>query len=424
MQVLVLGPPLLVAAVAALHGFRRAFLFALLPCLLLLPAYYTWKLPGIPELSFHNYALLAAVAALLVGRDRGLLRFGAFDLWIGLLVATALHSEWVHRDLHEARNLAASMLMLVVAPYLLGKALGAEDGLVVALVGVLVVLGALVGWLSPYEARMGSNPFDLWRRIWPASVPWDGALYRAGIRRVAGPFAHPICQGFYFSLVIPLAVWLADRRLPARRAVRVLLLLGLVLGLLTSVSRGPMLGTVLALALARFGWSPLRLPLTLLGLPLAALAALVLATEFSAYVGVQRGEAASEAQETAAYRAEMLERYREVVMESPWTGYGRYQFPVVGGLKSIDNQYLFLALTHGLPHSVLFLALQLAAAGLLLLRLIALGPGHPRGRLGWSLLGTLVGAVLTQTTVFAGTQTSQLLLLLVGLSVALAGRLR
>ena len=43
-------------------------------------------------------------------------------------------------------------------------------------------------------------------------------------------------------------------------------------------------------------------------------------------------------------------------------------------------------------------------------------------RLGWALVGTLCGAILTQGTVFAGTQTAQVVLLIAGLAVGIGDR--
>ena len=47
----------------------------------------------------------------------------------------------------------------------------------------------------------------------------------------------------------------------------------------------------------------------------------------------------------------------------------------------------------------------------------------PLGRLGWALVGLLVGAIFTQVTVFSGSQTVEILFLLIGMAVALPQRL-
>ena len=103
--------------------------------------------------------------------------------------------------------------MGVIAPYLIAKITARHNGWLCGHLTVVCMLGAFIGIVAPYEARLGTDPFDFWRRLWPGGVPWDGALYRFGLRRVAGPFAHPIAQGFFFSMIIPCVWWLMDREL-------------------------------------------------------------------------------------------------------------------------------------------------------------------------------------------------------------------
>ncbi|MEM7309050.1 MAG: hypothetical protein AAF682_20370, partial [Planctomycetota bacterium] len=181
-------PAMLALVTAASAGARRAFLWIVLPSLLLLPNYYVWKLPGIPRFDFHNYLLLVAVGGFVWTR-RGLPRFHPIDLLLVLYVVLVTGSELSNKAFGEARNLWALTCMGMVAPYLLGKWLAEDPRLLVSTCAVLVLVGAFVGAASVYEARMGANPFDFWRSRWAGPVPWDGALYRAGIRRVAGPFA-------------------------------------------------------------------------------------------------------------------------------------------------------------------------------------------------------------------------------------------
>ena len=109
-----------------------------------------------------------------------------------------------------------------------------------------------------------------------------------------------------------------------------------------------------------------------------------------------------------------------MVAERPWLGFGKDEIPIVKGLKSIDNQYLFLALTHGLPAAFVFLAMLLVPVFISLPSLLR-GRRNVRRRLQWTLLGILFGSMVTQLTVFSGTQTTQVLALLEGLTVGLAG---
>lgn len=416
-------PALLGIVGVLLKGWRFTFVFVALPILLLLPNYYVWKLAGIPSFSFHNYLLAILFMAMMLSRDRETARIGPNEILLILFVIWTIWSEWETRVFVEARNLLAVQLMGLVAPWMIGRCLAHRDGLLVGSLAMMTLLGSFIGWVSPYEYRMGSNPFDFWRSYWPGEVPWEGALYRAGGRRVAGPFAHPICQGFFFSMSIALLGWFASE-VKIRGLRRRVVFTGHWVGLLLSISRGPILGTLMTLGITAMAWSRYRAILVIFAGVFGVVGGAFAYIEFEAYTNIDRGQARTVEQETAAYRRELLDNYLEVVDESPWFGYGRYQIPIVHGQKSVDNQYLFVALTHGLPAAWLFLLLMVVPAGMLAFQLIRLPHDHRLGRLGWALVALLVGAVVTQVTVFSGTQTVQVLAIFQGMSSGLADRLR
>lgn len=416
MQYVLLLPPLIVAAACLLIGPRRALLYVFFPIFLLLPASYMWKFSAVPAANFHNYAFLIIASALVVATGNRAFRPSVLDLSILGYIGTAVYSELVMKGRVDFENMVARQIMFVLAPFLIGKIVGRDKRLMIAVFGAICVIGALIGWAGMYEARMGRNHFDFWRNVWPTGSSWNVNLYRAGIRRVAGPFSHPICQGYFFSLALPLFWWLAGLGLPKRRFHRWIIGTGLVLGLLLPVSRGPMIGFALTALIIGFGWSRMRLLLALLGGPVAVVAFAALFAPIASYVSVNRFDATNKAQETVGYRRQMLEEYIPVIQDSPWVGYGRRNFPVNPRLPSIDNEFLLAALSHGIPHLLFFVSILVIAIlrnGLYLFR----PPSDPAARLAWVFVGAFVGLTFTLTSVFSGTQTTQLQFLILGASV-------
>ncbi len=424
MTAVVLLPTIIAGIVAYRRGFREALLYVAMPSLLLLPGYYYLELPGIPEANFWNFTLTVVFGALIFGCDRGRYRFHWFDLVILAYVLWTFNSEYYNKGFKDAQKLLANQFMGIIIPYVIGRVLASDNGLLVAFIGMLAILGSFIGFISPYEARMGSNPFDFWRNFWPVWVGWDGALYRNGLRRVAGPFAHPICHGFFFSMTIPLILWLRDQKLLTGRLGRWLIPLGNFVGMATAGSRGPILGYLVAYTSMRIGWARARVAITVGLIATGLVATVFLYDVVSGYVSVSRGKATSATQETAAYRKELLDNYLEVLDERPYVGFGRNRIPVIRGQWSIDNQYLFLALVHGYPAAYLFLACMLGPILLMFSYLARTDPDSPIGRLAWAVLGSVLGAILTQVTVFAGTQTEQVLAILEGIGIGLVVRLR
>jgi len=420
----VLLPTVIAIAVAYQRGFRDALIYVALPAMLLLPGYYYLELPGIPEANFWNFTLTAVFAALVFGSDRRLYRFHWFDLVVLAYILWTFNSEYYNKGFKDAQKLLSNQFMGILIPYVIGRVLATRNGLLVSFIAMIAILGAFIGFVSPYEARMGVNPFDFWRKFWPVWVGWDGALYRNGLRRVAGPFAHPICHGFFFSMTIPLILWLRDQKLLSGRLGRFVIPIGNFLGMATAGSRGPILGYIVGYAAMRIGWARARVAIAVGLIASTLVASVFLYDVVAGYVSVSRGKATTATQETAAYRKELLDNYLEVLDERPYVGFGRNRIPVIRGQWSIDNQYLFLALVHGYPAAYLFLACMLGPILLLFSYLMRIDPDHPIGRLAWAVLGSVLGAILTQVTVFAGTQTEQVLAILEGIAIGLVLRLR
>ncbi len=416
---------LIAFVVAQQKGFRHTWIYVALPAQMLFPAYYYMELPMIPEANFWNFTFCVTFAALLLSEDRKLYKLHWVDLVVIFYIMWTVYSEFENKNWKDAQKVFANQIMGVWIPYFFGRVIMMSNSLLVSTWTMIGLLGAVIGFLSLYEARFGMNPFDKWlRNMWPWYVGWDRALYRFGLRRVQGPFTHAICFGFWYSMTIPILLWMRDRKLLKGWVAGVGIPLGNVAGMLLSGSRGPWMGFAIAFGIMRIGWVKQR--------ALAAgcvLFTLVVGTaagyqSFMEYVSIDRATAQTEAQENAAYRKELLDNYLEVLATRPNIGFGRNRIPVINGQWSIDNQYLFLALIHGYPAAYAFGLSMLLPIFLLLGRLARSDPDNDLGRLGWAVMGAIAGSIFTQLTVFAGSQTEQLLCTLEGMGISILIRLK
>jgi O-antigen ligase len=192
-----------------------------------------------------------------------------------------------------------------------------------------------------------------------------------------------------------------------------LLVGGIVLGLLMTQSRGPWLGALMMLGISWLARarSVKRAAMVLAGLVIAA--GIVGYVFGSKYTEGSRLKAHDEEQENAIYRRELLSNYVPLVWQKPVTGWGITQYPSVGGQKSIDNEYLLLAVTEGLPGLALFLLISSATAW----RLVQLLRGKTNAidrLLLFTHLGVLVGLWTTIASVYLGLQVQILFYLIVG----------
>jgi hypothetical protein len=451
MGMLILIPAVFSWLVLAMGSVRKALLNVYLPCVLLLPNYYTVRLPHTPALTFSDAAILPIGLALLVHEIR-YWRLAWMDLWVFLYAASVALSEgfstelsngeWVNLfsaesavDHQLSTNIANggmmffSHLMQVVLPYMLGKLLierADQDGFVArrALVARIAVLLGIVGILSIRDFFVvGSLWQDVGSKVFPGQyVGWTPQL-RWGFGRITGPYADTILAGMIFLMGVIYCLWLrhvdphwGSRRLIAGIPVtlRGLTFFGVVAGLLMTQSRGPWLGVVLAVGFAMLT--------RVLSVGKAALVFLVLVSCFSLVlyrVGKQYTEmdnmdqASSEEQRSAVYRRELLTNYAPIVAERKAFGWGITTFPSVMGQSSIDNEFLLLAVTQGFFGLGIFLAIA-AGTATRLLRFIALPLGHEDRMLVFAHLAVLIGLMTSVATVYLGEQVIMMYFLFTG----------
>ena len=395
----------LIAAIRLTPG--RATLAVYLPVLLLLPDCYHAFTPGLPDPSFNQAAILPILAV-------ALLRYGsqwkpsvADCLAIGFATSVAW-SEYVNAGYQEAQNLIFAMMTGALAPYLLARLCIARERLHVAaartFAGILFAL-AVIGL---FEAKFGYNPFHA---VLGAFFPGQGGwvtTFRHGIARVAGPYSHAILAGIMMVMAYRLQRWLEWGGHWEPRFVRVplpwnkarVMSVGLFLGSLMTVARGPWIGGLVGGALAYAGRSRQRRRTLLLMAGFVAAAGILGGLLLASYLDIRPGMAITASQESALYRKVLMERYLDIAVEHAWLGWGRNTWPKVAGMESIDNYYLLLSLMHGLLATALLLGLMLWMA----VRLLRHGLTEPAGHnsLSFCFLGMIVSVIVSLATVYLG----------------------
>jgi O-antigen ligase len=450
MGLLILIPGVVCWAALALGSVRKALLNVYLPCLLLLPNYYTVRLTHLPALTFSDAAILPLGFALVISEFR-YWRFAWMDLWVVLYtVSVALsqglstelaNGEWVnlfslqattsHRigtNIADAGMMFFARILEMILPYALGKLLierADQEGFVVrkAFVARVSLLLAAVGFVSIVDFVSGGS---IWQRAgavifpnqyvgWPPQMRW-------GFGRIAGPYGHAILAGMIFLMGLVYCLWLrhVDPGWGRRRiiagvpvTVRSLALLGAALGLLMTQSRGPWLGVLLAL-----GFAMLTRVLSVgkaagLFLALVMCSSVVLYHFGKQYTEKDLAMASSEEQRSAIYRRELLTNYAPVVAQRPAFGWGITTFPAVMGQYSIDNEYLLLAVTQGFVGLSFFLAIA-AATAVRLLHLVQRPLSHADRMLVFAHFAVLIGMLTTLATVYMGEQVVMMYFLFTG----------
>jgi hypothetical protein len=400
---------------------RDTFVIYFLPILTLVPAYYDTKLvSGIPEFSFWTSALIPVAFVWFINEKMEGYRFSWIDVIIILHIVFLFYAQFEATGYKDAQKIIFREILKRLVPFFILKAVMSDPQRRIKALITIVGLGAIVSIFMAYDFKFYRNFLDYpIRQLWPSSVPWDGVMSRYGFKRSAGAFAHPISAGYFFAMSTPIAFWLWRQRLfPSNRWG--LIIFGLnALGVITSISRAPIAGLLLSFVIIWFGWSKSKSVSGGFLVILAIIGLSVTIPKFVEYVSIKRSHAKTQDQENAAYRKEMLDNYIEIIKERPHWGYGRYTFPIVKGQKSIDNEYLFIAITSGMNNLYVYLLLIVIIGYRLLRFSLSRSYDDPAGQLAWVLLGAWISAVFTQATVYSGMQTTHYFFMIAALAEAL-----
>ncbi len=419
--------PFALSAILIFNGksLRDVFLMVFLPSLTLFPAYFDIKLiSGLPEIYFWSAALIPIIAVGVMRRDRHF-KINFMDTVVLLYVLVVFMGQWFNSDYKIAQKLLFQNSMALIAPYMFVRILFRDRVSIVSLLKTMAALGALVAVANAYESRMFMNLFDeILRNLWPHAVEWDVGFVQSrwGLKRAMGPFGHPIIAGCFFSMMIPLAIWLIRNGCFKNPNWGKLIVFLNILGLLAAISRGPILGAILGGFIIYFGFSRSKSTLLVLSSLIFALTMMVILPKLMTYVSVTRATAETPEQQNAAYRKEMMEAYWEVVTERPWAGWGRYNVPSVDGMKSIDNHYLGVALQSGLIALGGYLTFLLGTLVQLVRHPSRKNEISPQTQLAWCLIASLTGLMFSQATVYSGGQINHYLFMLGGLAQNLLDR--
>ena len=358
-EAIVLVPGVLAWWVAQKQSLAEAFLQVFIPVLLILPDYYTLPIDHFPDPSFIQACILPIGIGLcwkeLVKRRW---KFTFLDLTVTAYFAWQIVCEVYNTGFTKMPDLIFDLLTLGMFPYMAGKVLIEQYGLRVKMAKQFVFMVFLVCVLSVYEFRMGVSLFrPTLGPFFPGQTPEWVTQLRWGFGRIAGPYGHAISMCVFVGFAYLLHRWLQrsglwERNFKMTGTLPVsktrILGIGLLAGMFMTLSRGPWLGVLCGVVLASVGLQKNRGRALKRSLLILVAGGAILYFAGKAYLANASAFEGVEEQASAAYRAILISQYEDIVMISPVFGWGRANWPQVEGMKSIDNNYLFVALGTGL----------------------------------------------------------------------------
>jgi hypothetical protein len=427
MPIIVLIPTVVCIVALFRDSVQKAFLNVYLTIFMLFPIYYWWKVAALPPIDVSEAVLLPLGIAILI-RELPAWRVSTMDLWVCGFIFTSYYADSLARlDTASTFDLFSNVIIAGV-PYMAGKLLIEQKHARIATLKRIVFLLFVASLIGAYEYRMGQNPFSLfWSRFFPGETfAWKTQI-RWGFGRLSGPYGQSELAGIIIFFGLVFTLYLNQFKLWEPRFSRApwlpwtkarILTWVIALTLLMTQARGPWLGAMVAVPVALIGRSKRTLRTLLLVAGIGLIVAPIIYLGLKQYASA--GAPSSSEQESAAYRSQMIAAYIPIAKQGgPW-GWGQ-NFPHVMGFDSIDNEYLFVALTQGWVGLACFCLIAAQTLGNLL-SITFFGKSQQDRAFGWSMLGIVLGFLLTVFTVYLGNQPFELFFLQAGWSEALRTR--
>ena len=421
--------------VLARRGLDQAFLKVWIPFFLIMPTAFFVDIPGLPDPNFMQAAIMPIVFVLL--RDRfGEMRFGRMEALLLLYFVLRVAMDFISRGYSDAQNYTFYMLTSLIGPYLLGRYIIDRREMDIATAKMFVLIFIIFFPMFVYELKFWVSPvYAAFGHLFPNAG--SGLSLRYGLARTAGTFSHPILACIMVVAVYRLHRWLSwqgewDRPQTGwlgfiQRYTRYVPLafkhqisIVLVLMALMTISRGPWIGAFAGALLVMVGnfknrkrWLAIVVALLVLGGVGGKLA-------LDAYTTPRVGEAISGEARTMLYRKEIVERYKAILVEKMWTGWGLTDVPKIKGMESVDNAFFLMALQHGILTPILFVIIFLYA----IISQIKFGIRAPPGEapIGFTFSGIYLMCFIAFATVYMGAQTEPMLFLLLGWGESIKNR--
>jgi O-antigen ligase len=215
------------------------------------------------------------------------------------------------------------------------------------------------------EVFSGTNLFtDVGPQL-SASSLWSQGIFRAETLRARVSFSHPISLGMYAALLLPLMLWMIRWSRGWQRTFALVAAIAVGVTLLATLSRGPWLGALVALALAipfQSERSRRRTAITFGAIAVGVVAVYLSGATPLTQILSDSFNPATDAYGNILYRQSLTEVILPVWSRSPWIGYPDY---VADGAfstsLSIDNHYLATLIVQGAVGLVAFLLVVAAA---------------------------------------------------------------
>ena len=262
--------------------------------------------------------------------------------------------------------------------------------------------------------------------LFPGQGPARFRPYRWGYCRIQGPYLGPILCGMMMMIGFFIHRWLERNHHWLNPRIAFLIRIGIIGGILMTMSRGPWVGAVAGLVVAAASRAKNRAVAIAVLIIIGFLVGPPSFSAFRDYVNVDHRNSynknrqyadfrsisksqqnadfrsINKSQQNAAYRRELVDNYKDVVISRNMWGWGRNEYPQIKKQRSIDNHWLLLALNHGLIALGFLIIIFFYMSLRLWFHGLNVFTPQSSGSLAFTLCSIYVAIFVTITTVLVG----------------------
>jgi hypothetical protein len=375
---------------------------------------YKMPISGHPN---ANEGVIIAILLLFPLQWREKWNWSFADLLVMVFFLINAIGEFKNEDIAPARNVVFHNFFSSVAPYVLAKACLQRTSLSTAAAKKIVICATIVAILSFYEFRMASDLFeDVMHKFFPHVIPLATA-FRYSFARIMGPWQHPITAGIIFLTAYRLARWLDWTNAWPGKVWFVPISkvhfceICLIAGSIMTISRAPWIGALVGGVVVAIFRAKYRTYIAVAVITAVLLLGGPIYWAFNSYLSQSSSD---ETLQSALYRSRLIDEYIGIAEVHLTWGWGYLAVPTVRGARSVDNDYLWIALTSGIYELAVFVLILVWMPVQLSRFAWRRTRDDPSAALAYNMVAFYVLLAISLATVWLGAQTPALLFLVTG----------
>lgn len=338
------------------YGAETAIEKSVIPFMILFPlSFNVFLSPYIPLLTFYSCAILPLfIIGVIVYKIK--MDFSMMDLFVVLYIIVTLYVGIESAGKVYGYSMLSIELITSLIPYFVIRCF-VEKTSVLRILVILTIFISITAIFAPSEFFINRHLGHIYQLFWRGNGLW-APFVRYGFNRVHSSYGHPIHAGVMFSVALMIAVMIYKMRIFKNKKIIWGIIVINIIAMIMTVSRASYVTVVPSIMVFWYSVAKNKKSYLIFFISIITIVVSIALPMYNSYLEIKPGEVITETKSSAIYRKMLFDSYMELAKERYLIGYGN-KIPQESGQYSIDNEYLFIALKHGIIPLILFILMHL-----------------------------------------------------------------